>query len=164
MPNLTANCLCDLLITNHSETSPSLSSCPNSKRCPVYGKGATCTPHVAKCRTQGHPHCFGWLTCPGGTCPEWEGFICVYDGTSNNWKVCADSSCPYTPSLPRTALDHCDPTLQAIEAGNPVDDRTSTYCEYKNWRAAPNALTGHLGRCTSSDPADCHGNCNTKTG
>jgi len=66
------------------------------------------------------------------TCPEWEGFICFYNGVSDNWKVCSDTSCPYTPDLPKVpSLDHCDVTQQALDAGDETDKRASIYCEYK---------------------------------
>jgi hypothetical protein len=55
----------------------------------------------------------------------------VYDGVSTNFKVCADSSCPYSPPLPRTAYDKCDPMLQALEEGDQEDKRGDVYCEYK---------------------------------
>lgn len=149
----------------------------------------------------------------------------------DNWKLCLDSTCPYTPSPPASPLDECDVGLKALKRGDQADPRQSAYCEFKvglsyrvgqagaaaaeagrrtiqgecgracraaaragaggkaacalrcrpaplaysssrplrpprpqNWRTAPNALTGHTGRCTNSDPANCHGNCDTVTG
>jgi len=55
----------------------------------------------------------------------------VYDGKGPNFKVCGDSSCPYTPNFPDTNLDRCDDTLVALQLGDEVDSRASTYCEYK---------------------------------
>ena len=34
----------------------------------------------------------------------------------------------------------------------------------QNWRNGVNPLTGHIGRCKSTNSADCHGNCNIRTG
>jgi hypothetical protein len=49
------------------------------------------SPRVAN--LSNHPFSsFGWVTCPNNGCPEWEGFVCVYNGVSANWKLCADSS------------------------------------------------------------------------
>jgi hypothetical protein len=111
----------------------------------------TCSPQVAACRDTAtrKSHCYGWVTCPSNTCPEWEGFFCVYDGKSNNFKVCADSTCTNTtspsPSLKRTPYDKCDVTLQALEAGDQEDIRADVYCEFKVsvWEGGPPPCSGH---------------------
>ena len=90
---------------------------------------------------------------------------CVYNGVSNNWKLCADRTCPTSPNLPRTPLDACDPVEVALDAGAYIDKRASSYCEFKNWRSSGAVnLVGHTGRCGNADKTKCHGNCDIVTG
>lgn len=71
---------------------------------------------------------------------------------------------PKLPQPPPHPLDKCDPLMQAMEADDEVNSKSKAFCEFRNWRKAPNALTGHTGRCGNADPAKCHGNCNLDTG
>jgi hypothetical protein len=96
----------------------------------------------------------------------------VYDGTSDNFKVCSDSTCAYGPSPKRTPYDKCDVTMQALEAGDQEDIRSNVFCEYKVreaggwfraqqqcWRAAAARIKGdepglklHAGVCAPCVP------------
>ncbi|WIA17591.1 hypothetical protein OEZ85_014414 [Tetradesmus obliquus] len=80
-------------------------NCPASANCPVRNiASATCVKDPS-CTT---PHCFGWLSCPGGCTVNgynWEGVACFYDGKSSNYKVCTSTACNAqvsSKSLPAT--------------------------------------------------------------
>jgi hypothetical protein len=79
-----------------------------------------------------HFYSVGSVKCPGGGCPLWQDSVCFYNGKSDNWKVCSDSSCTASPDLPAVpALDRCDDTLQALLKADGADDRAASYCEFK---------------------------------
>jgi hypothetical protein len=81
--------------------------------------------------TYPHVNSFGRVSCPNNRCPDWEGMICVFNGRSDIWKLCSDTSCQASPEPPVSNLDRCDDTLQALMGADEVDDRAKTYCEFK---------------------------------
>lgn len=64
---------------------------------------------------------------------------------TDNWKLCLDSTCPYTPSPPTSPLDACDTGLRAQNRGEQVDPRQAAYCEYKVRSQAADDAAGRLG-------------------
>ncbi|WIA11284.1 hypothetical protein OEZ85_011408 [Tetradesmus obliquus] len=72
-------------------------NCPNSANCPVRGiAGAKCQKLNAGCTND--KKCLGRVTCENGDCPDWEGYTCFYDGSSDNYKVCSSMACKDTPN------------------------------------------------------------------